>query len=335
MSDPGALRFADCHNDLLLGVMHQRERGQADPFGDFWLPQLRTGGVVLQVLPIYTEEQFIGEGALRRTIRIIETAYEAAESNKDDVAIVTTGTELRQAVESGRIALILAFEGMEPIGSDVDVIDAFFRLGVRLAGLTWNRRTMFADGVGERDTGGGLTSLGFEAVSRMEQVGMILDVSHLADAGFADVSRVATKPFVASHSSCRDVYEHPRNLTDKQLQTIAASGGFAAMNAVLYFCGDDGTVDEFLDHTQHAIEIIGADSVGFGFDYVTDIFEQVDPILRGLLVPEGGFRHIPGLERPSELVDFGPHLIERLGRETAAQVAATTMLEKFERLLPA
>lgn len=335
MSTPGRLRFADAHNDLLLGVMHQRERGQTDPFGDFWLPQLRTGGVVLQVLPIYTEEQFIGEGALRRTIRIIETAYEAAELNRDDVAIVTTSGQLRETIDSGRIALILAFEGMEPVGSDVDVIDAFFRLGVRLASLTWNRRTMLADGVGERDTGGGLTSVGLEAVARMEQVGMILDVSHLADAGFADVSRVATRPFIASHSSCRDVYEHPRNLTDDQLRTIADSGGFVGMNAVLYFCGDDGTVDEYLDHTAHAVDVIGADHVGFGFDYVTDIFEQVDPILRGLLVPDGGFRHIPGLERPSELSAFGPRLIDRLGRDTAERVASGAMIDAFERLLPA
>lgn len=335
MTDDGALRFADSHNDLLLGVMHQRERGQADPFGEFWLPQLRTGGIVLQVLPIYTEEQFIGEGALRRTIRIIETAYEMAELNSADVAIVTTATELREAIDSGRIALILAFEGMEPIGSHVDVIDTFFRLGVRLAGLTWNRRTMFADGVGERDTGGGLTTLGFEAVKRMEDVGMILDVSHLADAGFADVARAAARPFVASHSSCRDVYVHPRNLTDEQLRTIAAAGGFVAMNATYYFTGDDGTIDEYIDHAEHAIGVIGADHVAFGFDYVADIFEQVDPILKGLLVPPGGFRHIPGLERPSQLVDFGPRLIDRLGRETAERVAATTMIEAFERLLPA
>ena len=109
-----SLPMADCHDDLLLAVQHRRERGDADPFGDFWLPQLRAGGVVLQVLPIYTEHQFLGEGALRRALQVIETARWMAERHRDEVAIVGTPAELQQAIDGGRIALVLAFEGMEP-----------------------------------------------------------------------------------------------------------------------------------------------------------------------------------------------------------------------------
>ena len=150
--------MADSHDDLLLGVLHQRERGHADPFGDFWLPQLRAGGVVLQVLPVYTEEQHVGEGALRRALLVIETARELAELHRDDVAIVETGAGPAGGDRSGRIALVLAFEGMEPVGGDIAVLDAFFRLGIRMASLTWNRRTLLADGAGENDTGGRLSS---------------------------------------------------------------------------------------------------------------------------------------------------------------------------------
>src|SRR4051794_16760990 len=175
----GLLPMADSHNDLLLGVLHQRERGHADPFGEVWLPQLRAGNVVLQVLPVYTEEQFVGEGALRRALLVIGAARELAALHADDVAIVETGRELREVIASGRIALVLAFEGMEPVAGDLALLDAFFRLGVRIASFTWNRRTAFADGAGENDTGGRLTRLGVAALAHMERTGMILDVSHL------------------------------------------------------------------------------------------------------------------------------------------------------------
>ena len=154
------MRFADCHNDLLLGVTCQRDLGNDDLFGDFWLPQLRAGSVGLVVLPVYTEDWFTGEAALRRALTTIETARQMAQRHAGEVALVTTATELRAALDSDRIALLLAFEGMEPVGADIDLIDTFWHLGVRMASLTWNRRTPFADGLGERGTGAGLTELG-------------------------------------------------------------------------------------------------------------------------------------------------------------------------------
>lgn len=335
MPDPGRLAIADCHNDLLLGVQHQRERGRADPFGDFWLPQLRAGGVVLQILPIFTEDQFIGEGALRRALRIIETAHWLAGMHAADVALVTTSAQLQAALESERLALVLAFEGMEPVGVDIDVIDSFFRLGIRMASLTWNRRTMFADGTGERETGSGLTTAGVEAVARMEELGMIVDISHLSDTGFDHVSRVAKRPFVASHSSCRAVHDHPRNLTDDRLRAVAASGGFAGMNATSYFCGDEGTIAEYVAHVAHAVSLVGADHVALGLDFVADLFDQVDVILKGILVDASDFRHIVGLERPADLPNLSAALLERLGPRDAAQVASRTMIESLGRLLPA
>jgi membrane dipeptidase len=332
---PGQLAIADCHNDLLLGVQHQRERGHADPFGDFWLPQLRAGGVVLQVLPVFTEDQFVGEGALRRALRVIETAYWIAEMHAHDVAIVTNSGELEAALASDRIALVLAFEGMEPVGADVDIIDSFFRLGVRMASLTWNRRTMLADGTGERETGSGLTTIGIEAVARMEALGMIVDVSHISDTGFDHVTRIATRPFVASHSSCRDVYDHARNLTDDRLRAVAASGGFVGMNATYYFCGDEGTIDEYVSHAAHAVSVIGAAHVGLGLDFVADLFEQMDVILKGVLVDTADFRHIRGLQRPADLPALAVALTGRLGPDDAARVASGTLIESFGRLLPA
>jgi len=327
--------MADCHDDLLMGVVHQQERGHRDPFGDLWLPQLRDGGVVLQVLPIYTEEQFIGEGALRRALRYVETAWQIADRHSEDVALVTTASELQAAVDSGRIALILAFEGMEPVGHQVDVIDTFWRLGVRMASFTWNRRTMFADGLGEAATGAGLSSLGVAAVERMEALGVVIDVSHLSDAGFEHLAAIATRPFVASHSSCRAVHGHPRNLTDQMLRTIADAGGFACMNAYGGFVGDDApTIAAYIDHIEHAVGVIGAERVGLGCDFVADIFVQMDPIVDGLLLEPDQLGTIEGIERPADLAALGPLLIERLGADAAAWVSSRTLVESLGRLLP-
>jgi membrane dipeptidase len=331
----GLLPMADSHNDLLLGVLHQRERGHADPFGDFWLPQLRAGNVVLQVLPVYTEEQHVGEGALRRAILVIETARELAARHRDDVAIVETATELREVIAGGRIALVLAFEGMEPVGADLALVDAFFRLGVRIASFTWNRRAAFADGAGENDTGGRLTRLGVAALAHMERIGMILDVSHLSDHGLWHVADLATKPFVASHSSCRALLDHPRNLPDDGLRAIARSGGFIGMNAFGGFLArEDATVDDFLRHIRHAVDLVGPEHVGLGMDFVEDIFTVVDPVLSQVLLP-ADLPTVPGLQRPADLAGLGTRMTEVLGADVARAVAGASMIDRLAELLPA
>lgn len=331
----GLLPMADSHNDLLLGVLHQRERGHADPFGDFWLPQLRAGNVVLQVLPVYTEEQYVGEGALRRALLVIQTARELAARHREDVAIVETARELREVIASGRIALVLAFEGMEPVGADLAVLDAFFRLGIRMASFTWNRRTLFADGAGENDTGGRLTRLGVAAVAHMERTGMILDVSHLSDHGLWHVAELAQRPFVASHSSCRALLAHPRNLTDDGLAAIADSGGYIGMNAFGGFLAErDASVDDFIRHIRHAVDTVGAAHVGLGMDFVEDIFAVMDVVLGGALLP-ADLPTVPGLQRPADLAGLGRRMTDALGADTARAVAAGTMIDRLTELLPA
>jgi membrane dipeptidase len=328
--------MADAHNDLLLGVLHQRERGHADPFGDYWLPQLRAGGVVLQVLPVYTEEQFVGEGALRRALLLLETARRIAAEHASDVAICETGPDIRRVIDSGRIALVLAFEGLEPVGSNLEVLDAFFRLGVRMSSLTWNRRTMFADGIGERATRGRLTSLGVEAIAEMERIGMVVDVSHLADAGFDHLVEVAKRPIIASHSSCRALHGHPRNLDDSRLRVVAERGGFVGVNAFGGFLAErNATIEDFVAHVAHAVEVAGADHVGLGLDFVADLFLQVSPILGAALFDIADIPLARGIQRPADLAELGPLLVEQLGEADARKVASQTEIEALSRLLPA
>lgn len=332
------LPVADCHNDLLLACLHRRERGRADPFGDDWLPGLRAGGVALQVLPIFTEEQFIGEGALRRTLEVIALAREIAALHRADVGIVETAADLDRIVGEGRIALLLALEGAEPIGSSLTMFETMWLLGVRLASLTWNRRTMLADGVGETDTGGRLTTLGVEAVQEMERLGMVVDVSHLSAPGLAHLAEMASAPFVASHSSCRALCDHPRNLSDSQLGSVAGSGGFVAINAFGRFVAATGspTIDDFVDHVAHAAAVIGDGAVGLGADFIADLIVQVDPILgRQLLVRPDDLVHIEDLKAPADFALLSEKLIDRFGVARATGFAGANVLDFFRARLPA
>jgi membrane dipeptidase len=329
-----ALPFADCHDDLLMAVRHLRERGHPDPFGDFWLPQLRGGGVTLQVLPVYTEEQFVGEAALRRCLLMLEEARHLASVHAADVTIVETAGELARAREQRLIALVLAIEGAEPVGRDLAIFDVLWRAGVRMSSLTWNRRTMLADGVGEEDAGGRLTGLGVEAVAEMEHLGMVLDVSHLSETGFWHVAEVAKAPFVASHSSCRALQDHPRNLTDEQIRAVAASGGFVGINAFGPFLHDHPDVKSYLDHIEHAVKLVGAGHVALGPDFMEDVAATVDPVLSGALVDVTHLPVVDGIRRPADFATLGPLLVKRLGDEAARAVAHDTLAGFMAGSLP-
>ena len=331
----GQMRVADAHNDLLCAVLYQRERGMDDPFGDFWLPRLRAGGVAVQFLPVFTEDQHLGEGALRRALLMLEEARNIASVHSADVTVVETSRHLADALAAGKIALVLAVEGSEPIGHSLGVLETLWRLGVRCMSLTWNRRTMMADGVGEAAAGGGLTALGVDAVAEMERLGMIVDVSHLSDLGVDHVCRIAARPFVATHSSCHALHPHPRNLTDAQLRAIGESGGVVGINSFgAFLAAEQPSLGDLATHIDHAVEIAGAESVGLGCDFMDDLLRIIDPILGGGLVDMQNLPLIDNMRDPSDLKGFTELLEASLGSETARLVAGENWIDFLGRALP-
>jgi membrane dipeptidase len=295
---------------------------------------LQAGGVQLQVLPVCTEEQYVGEGALRRCLQVLAEARQFADVHADSVAIAESGSEITEIIASGRIALVLAIEGSEPVGSHLEVLDALRRAGVRMCSLTWNRRTMMADGIAERDTGGRLTKLGVEAVRFMESLGMVVDVSHLSEAGFYHLADVAERPFIASHSSCRALLDHPRNLTDQQLAAMASSRSFVGINAFGPFLTDEEpSYRSYADHVQHALAILGPDLVGFGADFIDDVAEVVDPVFTGLLVDQTEIPTTRGLQRPADFPHIVSELQSRLGEDQARRVAGENLIDFLTRQL--
>lgn len=295
---------ADAHNDLLCSVASREPDEWSEYFRAQWLPQLHAGGVDLQILPVFIDDQYRPEGALRRTLRMIEAAHRIAEDNADAVSLCLTGTEVDRAIEEGRVALVLALEGMPGIGDDVELLETVHRLGVRVGSIAHFGRSAFGDGSGEDAAGSRLTRTGVRAVAEMERIGMLFDVSHLGSGGVDHVLELATRPVMATHSSARALFDHHRNLTDEQARGIAATGGVVCVNFFAAYLHESAyTIDTLLDHFEHLVGVAGVDHVGMGPDFVREVLADttapccVQDTVEG--VPADVY--LPGLDGPAGL----------------------------------
>lgn len=184
------------------------------------------------------------------------------------VTVARSAAELRQAQAEGRLAAVLTVENSDGLERSLNVLRALYRLGVRVIGLTHNPRSDAADGVGETDTGSRLSSFGRALVQAMNDLGMLIDVAHLSESGFWHVLELSRRPVIASHTCCRALHDHPRNLTDRQLRGLARAGGVACITFVPDFLapGQAG-LEDILRHIDHAVEVAGIDHVGIGSDF--------------------------------------------------------------------
>lgn len=326
----------DCHNDLILLVARQRALGETGYFAERVLLDLRAGGVDVQVVPIFLESDYGPEGALRRALLLIEYLHREVAANARHVAQCLTGAEIDAAVADGKIAMVLALEGCDAIGRDVELFGTFFRLGVRLASFTHFGRTLLADGSGENDTGGRLTRVGVAAVREMERLGMLVDVSHLSEAGVEHVLEIATRPVIASHSSARALCDHHRNLTDRQLRAIAAIGGVIGVNFFPAFVDAAApTVDRIIDHIEHIARVAGIDHVGIGPDFIKEYYDDLYP-QRPVVAVQGlnGKAEIPGLTGPRDLGALTDALLRRrISEADVRKVLGGNFLRVFRGVL--
>jgi len=283
--------IVDAHNDLLLLVDRRPPLEQARYFRERWLPQLRAGGVGVQVLPVFAAD-------LRSVLRLIGAAHRVAEGNSDEVMLCDNAADLDQAIAEGRIGLVLAIEGCEALGDDASLLEPLFGLGVRMVSFTHFGRTGFADGSAEDLTRGGLTKAGIAALTSMEELGILMDVSHLSAAGVDDVLDRSTRAIVASHSSAHALRDHHRNLTDERLRGIAATGGVIGVNFMAGFIDpSDPTVDRLTDHVLHIADVAGIDHVAFGPDFIQEYANETvagDVVMDGVSLKQV----IPGLGGP-------------------------------------
>ncbi len=305
--------IADAHLDLLLELGHRELRfGERGSFAQTYLPLFETGGVGLQVCPVFVELERQPEGTLREALGQATCLLRAVRENPDRVVQVRTATDL-DAVERGeRIGLMLSLEGVEQFGYDLWPAETFWELGMRMAGLSWNRRNPYADGAVED---GGLSRLGRALVDELVELGVIVDLAHASPATFAElVERAGGGPLICSHAACHAVNDHPRNLTDDQLRALAGVGGlFGLMLHPLAIGHEQRTIDRVIDHLEHAIEVVGIDRICLGSDFTTRLSQVMPPMPepKDALMPAGlkPGAGIEGLKGPEDY----PALLAALG----------------------
>ena len=233
----------DAHFDMLLDVLALRRRGEHAVLERRFLPGFRSAGINAVVCSVFILDELVPEGALRNALDQISALYADLEESAS-FRLCRSVRECRAAADDGRVALFLSLEGAEPLGRDILLLRVFYGLGVRLLGLAWSRRNYVCDGVSfeaeaPASSQGSLTDFGRELVAEACRLGMVIDVSHLNDAGFREVAHIVKVPFIASHSNCRALSSSPRNLADWQLESLAAAGGVTGMNAYGPFAAEE------------------------------------------------------------------------------------------------
>lgn len=266
----------DAHFDLLMDVLDKREKGRCRVIEEDHLPSMKRAGLDVVVSSLFISDNYVPDMALRRALDQIGALHHELDESGDKLALCRTWDEVESARSDGKLAIILSFEGVEPISNDLGLLRIFYELGVRGVGLVWSRRNYAGDGCffSNRREGkkGGLTDFGVKLLDEIASLGMFLDVSHLNDEGFQDVLDFYEGPFIASHSNCRSLMGTMRNLTDDQISALAKRGGVMGMNCCSTFVADEAkvgpvTAKHLADHVDHIKNLVGIEHVGFGFDF--------------------------------------------------------------------
>lgn len=273
--------FLSLHFDALVIDSHcdsigdQLERGRwlgdRSDNGHVDLPRLREGGIDVQFFACYVPKPYQRHGAVTHALERFDQLHRLAEHLPDQFVLARRTDDILRAKAEGKIAGIAGLEGAEALDASIGVLRQFYRLGLRNLGLAWNNRNAACDGVAESRTNGGLTEFGVKVVEECNQLGILLDVSHLSPAGVTDVLAVSQQPVIASHSNARALCSHPRNLTDAQIETIAAGGGVIGVTFVDIFlnCQDSqaATLDDVVSNIEHMLGVVGPDHVALGSDF--------------------------------------------------------------------
>lgn len=299
----------DGHNDLLLRLMMRGEKEpindaiakciSGDSRGHIDLPRMKkgrfAGGLFAVFIPPVNEPlnfESMGDGgytipmpkpmsyqeALPVAMEQVSILLKLIAESNGAMRLCTTRANIDQCIADSVIAVILHMEGAEAIDEQLMALDVFYAAGLRSLGPVWSRNTVFADGVplsfpATPDIGGGLTDAGKRLIKACNEKRILIDLSHMNEAGFWDIAKLSSAPLVATHSNAWSVCNSARNLTDKQLAAIKESDGIVGVNLATCFIRADGkmtsntSLDELLQHVDYLLEKLGDTRVGFGSDF--------------------------------------------------------------------
>lgn len=240
------------------------------PIGQYSIPQFLAAALTVQVCAIYLEDHHL-EHALQRALEMIWCFHREVDENPD-FELVATVADIHRIERQGRCGGILALEGLEALESDLRFLDLFYRLGLRMASLTHNRRNPFADGTQHCVQTGGLTDLGMQAIRYMNELGIVVDLAHLNQTGFWEVLEITGDPVVLSHRSPRQLF--PLRPEDSPLHTVLdlsrgrerleALAGNGGVFGIIFYGQTD--IDDIVADIEYVIDLVGPDHIGLGSD---------------------------------------------------------------------
>src|SRR6266516_975379 len=272
--------------------------------------------------------------ALDQIARVYAEAEQCAR-----FAICKSYQEIVDARKDRKIALLITMEGVEPFGTDLNLLPIFYELGVRAIGLTHARRNAAGDGGIFAPTGSprdGLTAFSRDVVRQCQTLGVIVDLAHINPAGFEDILAITTKPVIVSHTNPRRYYNIERNISDEQIKMIGERGGVIGVNSVLVSPSEEeSTLDRYIDHIEHIADLIGMGGVGIGFDFFEFIYRQWPESAQKELAAKFTTPHfIADLRNHSHARNLTRRLIERgLSDEQIEKILRGNWMRIFEELL--
>lgn len=324
------------------------------------VPRMQAGGLTAAFFSIWVDARYGPGTAFRRALDLIGAVRALADSNPE-VELATSAEDVRSAAARGHVAALMGVEGGHAIENSLAKLDSLFRLGVRYMTLTWNNGNDWAGSSTDPKRGGGLTPLGRRVVRRMNELGVLVDVSHVSDQTFWDVIATSTRPVIASHSSCRALAHHPRNLTDDELRAIARNGGVVGINFYPVFLDDhfrhqyeelrrrikpetDSIRARYRGHPgQSAFEVdkfVGERAESLDVPTIDRLLDHIDHAVQVMGIDHVGlgsdFDGISVLPRPMKDVTSLPEVVRALaGRGYSDEDVRKILGENFLRLLTA
>ena len=271
----------------LLVDLHKMDDGrQAAVTMVAYLEQPKEGKTFAEIAP------FPVEGPKAYADLIFDKINDIVSAHPQRLALAATPDELLQNKRAGKHTIMLGIENGQAIEDNLDNIDHFAQRGIVYITLCHNGDNQICDSARGNHTWGGVTPFGKQVIERMNRLGIMVDLSHGGEKSFYDALELSTKPIVCSHSSCRALCDHPRNLTDEQMRQLAQKGGVMQVTAYHGFLSlnNDASIATFMQHLNHAVEVMGIDHVGIGTDFDGD----------------GG---VPGLADSSDLMNLTRHLL--------------------------
>lgn len=313
------ISYIDFHIDTLSAAWKEKQRNILSvPNTMADLMRLQQGGCMAQFFSIFMPQPENPDFLSISDDDYIQNLLIIFQNSLGDILAPAGNTaDLRRNRQAGKISGFLTLEDGRAVNGSMEKLEAFYKMGIRLITLTWNYPNCFGfpNSAREQDMAAGLTGFGKDAIRRMNELGMLVDASHLSDGGFWDVVKISRDPFIASHSNCRALNPHPRSMTDEMIRALADKGGVTGVNFCPEFLTKDCTCQEsrtedLVRHLRHMIQVGGEECPVIGSD--------LDGISGSIEL--GSAEKMPQLFDALERAGFTAAQIEKIARKNGERI---------------